>query len=82
MRELGDLSCHLHAGRTSSDHHERHQARALSGVRLAFGKLERAEDARTDLERIIDRLQAGCSSGELVVAEVGLSRPVATIRLS
>jgi hypothetical protein len=73
-RDLGEHAGHLHAGGARADDHEGEPRGALHGVGFALGMLEGEQDALTDLERVLDGLQAGRVRAPLVVAEVAVSR--------
>ncbi len=67
-----DLARQLDAGGPGPDHHEGQAAFALGRIRGDLGGLERAQDAATQLQRVVDALHPGREGGVLVVAEVGL----------
>ena len=52
--ELGDLTCHLDAGRPAADDHEREPAPAPFVVGLDLGRLERAQDPVADVESAVE----------------------------
>lgn len=72
--ELADLSGHLHAGRTGAYDDEGQELLDRSRVGLDLGQLEGAENARAQLEGVVDGLHTGGEHGEVVIAEVGLAR--------
>ena len=73
-RDLGERAGQLDAGRPAADDDERQPGRRASASALALGRLERAQDAPPELQRVLDRLQPGRVRGPLVVAEVGVRR--------
>jgi hypothetical protein len=73
--QLGDLARQLRPGGTGADDGERQQLLPEGRIAGPLGQLERAEDAPTHFERIVDRLHARRELREMVVAEVGLGRP-------
>ena len=70
--QFGDLPGHLHAGGPGADDGERQQLPAPLRIVGPLGRLERAQDAAAQLQRVVDGFHAGGELGELVVAEVGL----------
>jgi hypothetical protein len=68
-----NLAGHLDARRTRTDDDEGQELRATHWIAGALGLLERAEDAPTQLERVVDRLHARGELGEVIVSEVGLT---------
>ena len=75
VRELGDLTGHLHARGTGADDDEGQQVvDVVATVGAQLGHLEGTEDASPELEGIVDALHARGVLGEVVVAEVGLLR--------
>ncbi len=74
LGQLDDLAGQLDTGGSGPDHDEGEPPLALGMVGGDLGRLERAEDAAAQLQRVIDGLHAGGVGGELVVAEVGLLR--------
>ena len=72
--ELADLSGHLDAGGTRAHDDEGQELIDRSRVGLDLGQLEGAENARAQLEGVVDGLHAGRKHREVVVAEVGLAR--------
>ena len=74
VRELGDLAGELDARGARADDDEGQPFGAGRLVGLQFGELERGQDPAADLERVVDRLQAGRVRLEGVVAEVGGGR--------
>ena len=73
-RQLGEGAGHLDAGRSAADDDEREPRFAGCGVGQALGALEGADDARADVERVGQRLQAVRVPGPVVVAEVAVRR--------
>ena len=71
--ELGDLAGHLDAGGAGTDDGEGQQLLAARGIAGPLGLFERAKDAATQLECVIDRLHARRPLGEVIVAEVRLA---------
>ncbi len=71
-RELAYLTRDLYAGRSGADYREGQPLLFLDRVGCHLGHLERAEDAAADLERVVERLHAGCVQRELIVTEVRL----------
>ena len=69
-RDLGERAGELDAGRAAADDDEGEPGGALAPDRFALGVLEGGEDARADLERVVERLQAGRVRRPFVVAEV------------
>ena len=57
--QLGDLAGHLDARRAGADDEERQPGAALLLVCLDLGSLERAQDAGTEIEGALERLQLG-----------------------
>ena len=72
--DLADLPGHLHPGRAAPDHHEGQPCRAPSRVGVLLGGLERAQDALTDPQRALQRLDLERHRPPLVMAEVGVAR--------
>ncbi len=72
VRQLRDLAGDLDAGGPPADDHEAEPGLPSLGVRGESSHLERPEDARPKLERVVDRLHPGRPARELVVAEVRL----------
>jgi hypothetical protein len=71
-RDLGERAGQFHAGRSGADDDERQQPAPLLRVALALGRLERQQHPPPHLERVVQRLQAGCARLPLRVAEVGV----------
>lgn len=69
--KLGDLPGHLDARGTGADHSERQPHTLGLGVLLHLGHLKGAEDARTQLQSVVNRLHPRGEPPELVVSEVG-----------
>ena len=69
-RDLGQRARELDAGGPAAGDDERQPLGPPRGVVLALGRLEGDQDPSPDLERVIDRLEAGRVAGPLVVAEV------------
>src|SRR5699024_10829294 len=69
VRQLSQLASQLHAGRASADDHEVQQAATLLRVAGDLGALERAGDASTDLQGIVDGLHARRELSEVVVTD-------------
>ena len=74
-RDLAERSGKLDPGGTRADDDEGHERVLDDRVALVLGGLEGAEDAGADLERVLDRLQAGCVTLPAVLVEVGMARP-------
>ena len=72
VRDFGHRAGHLDTGRPGADHDEGHPWFALCGARAALGVLESADHARSDRERIGERLQPRRVHGPVVVAEVAV----------
>ena len=70
--QLGDLPGDLDARRPAADDDEGEPCAPPVRVLLQRGHLERAEDPRPQLERVVDRLHARRPARELVVPEVRL----------
>src|SRR4051812_16220050 len=73
VSELGDLAGDLDAGRSAADDHKAEPGLSPLGILSEGRHLERPEDPRPQLERVVDGLHARRPAGELVVAEVRLS---------
>src|SRR6185503_17522666 len=73
-RDLRQRAGQLDAGRAAADDDEREASRAPRGIGLALGALEGEQDARADVERIFERLQARCERRPGVIAEVVVGR--------
>ena len=73
-RELGDLACHLDAGRAGADDDEREPGPPARQVGLGLGRLEGGEDAPADVEGAGERLELGRALLPVVVAEVRVVR--------
>src|SRR5215510_8013517 len=72
----GDLSegaRQLHSGSAYPDDHERQEGRALGRIGLALRFLVSEENAPTNLQRVLERLEAGRQRFPFVVAEVRVS---------
>ena len=72
--DLGKRSGKLDARRAAADEHERQQPLLPRRVGFALRALERDENAAPDVERILERLQAGRVRSPLVVAEIRVAR--------
>ena len=72
--ELADLARHLDAGRARAHDDEGEELVHRGRVGLDLGQLKRAENARAQLEGVVDGLHAGGEDREVIVAEVGLAR--------
>ena len=73
--QLADLPGELDSGGTGSHDDEGEPFPPFLGSGGRLGDLERAQDAAPQLHGVVDRLHAGRVERELVVAEVGLTRP-------
>ena len=73
--QLGERAGHLDAGRAAADDDERQEALSVRLALRALGRLEREEDALTDLERVVERLEPGREPLPFVVPEVRRLRP-------
>ena len=71
-REFGDLPRQLHTGGAATDDDEGQPAGALGRVTGDLGRLEGAEDAPAQLQRVVDGLHPGGERREVVVTEVVL----------
>jgi hypothetical protein len=72
VRNLSERTRQLNPRRPRADHHKRSQHFALVCVLFALSTLERHQHAVPDLERVVNRLQAGRHALPLVVAEVAV----------
>jgi hypothetical protein len=75
ISQFRDLAGHLDAGRSGADDGEREQLFPPLRVVGPFGRLECAQDASPQFQRVVDGLHARREFGELVIAEVGLPGP-------
>ena len=73
MCQLADLPRHLDAGRAGADHNECPSS-SLLWVITELSELERSEDPTTQLQGIVDALHPGSELGELIIAEIRLTR--------
>ena len=73
--DLGQGPGQLHPGRPRSNHDERQQCPAHLRVLLPLRLLVGQEDPASDLQGVVDPLQAGRQGGPLVLPEVGVGRP-------
>jgi hypothetical protein len=71
-RDLGEGSGHLHPGRAAAHHDEGQPGPPAIRVLLALRLLESEKGPPPDLQRVLERLQAGSEGRPLVVAEVGM----------
>ena len=71
-RDLGKGARELDAGRAAADHDERKPRRTPDRIGLTLGALERKQHASADLERILERLQAGRERHPFVVPEIAV----------
>ena len=78
QRPPGDLrqrAGQLDAGRTAADHHERRPGPLGLGVGLQLGRLEGAQNAPPDVQRVAHCLQSRRVRRPLVVSEIGVRHP-------
>ena len=73
--DVGDRAGELDAGRPAADDGEAQRLVLAGQVGLALGVLEGQQHAAADLERVLDRLQAGRVRRPVVMAEIGVPRP-------
>ena len=73
--QLADLPRDLDSGGTGAHDDDGEPFPPFLGSGGRLGELERAQDAAPQLHGVVDRLHAGRVERELVVAEVGLTRP-------
>ena len=71
---LGERACKFHPRRPTADDDEGQQPELFVGRRLPFRRLERQQHAPPDLQRVVERLQAGRALGPFAVAEVRMRR--------
>ncbi len=62
-RQLGNLPCQLHSGRTPADNGERQQLLAEGRIAGPVRQLEGAEDTSSNFQRIVDGFHARCELG-------------------
>ena len=74
-RDLGERARHLDARGTAAHDDERRLRAPLLGRGLELCRLEGAQDAPSDVQRLADRLEPGRVRGPLVVPEVGVGHP-------
>src|SRR5207245_3841118 len=70
--DLPESARQLNTGRPAAHHDEGEQCAPAHRVGLALGSLERQEHAPSDLERVLEGLEAGSARGPVVVAEIGV----------
>ena len=73
-RDLGQRPRQLDAGRPRAHDHEREQRHAPRRIGLALGRFVREQDAAADLDRVLQRLEAGREARPLAVPEVRMRR--------
>ena len=73
--DLGDGARHLDTGGSAADHDEGEVRLALVVIVGAFGALECGQHAPSDLQGILDGLEARCESFPLGIAEIRVRRP-------
>ena len=74
LAELGDLPCHLDAGRPRADDDEREPLRAESSRPVPPPRPRTPQDAVAQVQCACERLQLGRVGGPFVVAEVRVAR--------
>jgi hypothetical protein len=72
-RNLGERAGQLDAGRAATDDREMQPRVASRGIALGLCVLEREQQAPAQQQCVVERLQARCVRGPLVVSEVGVS---------
>ena len=70
MRDLGNLTGHLHTGGATTDDHERQPGRPPLRIGFELGRLERPENPSPDLESTFERLQIRGWHPPVVMTEV------------
>ena len=71
--DLGQGAGQFHAGRAAADDGEAQPCRALDRIGFGLGTLERQQQLAAQVQRIVQRLQAGRIGSPFVVAEIGMS---------
>ncbi len=72
--ELGDGTCHLHAGGTAADDHEGKKAPTLGRIGLGFRTFECQQDAPPQIGGIVDSLETRRIRCPIVVTKVCVLR--------
>src|SRR5439155_18222610 len=73
-RDFAERACELDAGWPSTHDDEREEAALLDWIALPLRRFEREEHLTAHLERIVQRLEAGRTSGPFGMSEVGVGR--------
>ncbi len=73
-RDLGQRASQFDPRGAAADDHERELRRALAEYGVTFRRLERAQHAPADLQRVLERLEPRRVLAPLVVAEIGMRR--------